>query len=111
VIPVFVFSERYGVKDINAAGGEKISLKINLADPPEYVMVANEGREKSFKGDKGYCYRIPVTARVSIEAGNDLKASGIYQIAQFGSVTYLPSTISSVQFFPGTGGIKNLIIE
>ena len=111
VIPVFTFSERFGIKDINAAGGEKISLKINLTDPPEFVLAANESREKSYKGDKGFCYRIPVTARVSIETGNDLKTSGIYQIAQFGSVTYLPTTISNVQFSPETGGIKNIIIE
>jgi len=111
VIPVFVFSERLGVKDVNAAGGEKINLKINLSDPLAGINAVNSEREKSFKGDRGFCYRIPVSASVSVDVNNDLKASGLFQIAQFGSVTYLPSSISSVQFHTETGGIKNLIIE
>jgi hypothetical protein len=111
VIPVFVFSERSGVKDVSAPGGEKINLKIELSDPLANVMAANESREKSYKGDKGFCYRVPITAKVSIDVSSDLKATGTYQIAQFGSVTYLPTTISSVQFFPETGGLKNVIIE
>jgi hypothetical protein len=111
VIPVFVFSERLGIKDVTAAGGEKINLKINLSDPLAGINAVNSEREKSFKGDKGFFYRIPVSAYVSLDVNNDLKASGIYQLAQFGSVTYLPATISSVQFHTETGGIKNLIIE
>jgi len=110
-IPVFVFSERIGVKDINAPGGEKINVKIELTDPLKTLLSINNDREKSYKGDKGFSYRIPVMAKVSIEVNNDLKSSGVFPIAQFGSVSYLPSTISSVQFFPETGGIKNVIIE
>jgi hypothetical protein len=110
-IPVFVFSERIGVKDPGAAGGEKVSLKIDVSDPLANVIAANDARENSYKGDKGFYYRVPVTARVRLDINNDLTTSGIYQIAQFGSVTYLPSTISSVQFFPETGGIKNVIVD
>ena len=110
-IPVFVFSERSGIKDINAPGGEKINLKIELSDPLESLMSINNEREKSYKGDRGFSYRIPVMAKVSMEVNNDLKSIGVFPIAQFGSVTYLPPTISSVQFFPETGGIKNVIIE
>jgi hypothetical protein len=111
VIPVFVFSERSGIKDVTAAGGEKINLKIELSDPLANLMAANESRDKSYKGDKGFCYRVPITAKVSIDISGDLKATGSYQLAQFGSVTYLPTTISSVQFFPETGSLKNVIIE
>jgi len=77
----------------------------------ELQSISENEREKSYKGDRGFSYRIPVMAKVSIEVNNDLKSSGVFPIAQFGSVTYLPSTISSVQFFPETGGIKNVIIE
>lgn len=111
VIPVFVFSERMGIKDITASGGDKINLKINIADPPVNLITANEEREKSYKGDRGFYYRIPVTANISFDVNSDLKASGTYPIAQFGTVTFLPSSISSVQFNAETGGIKNLIIE
>ncbi len=111
VIPIFVFSERTGVKEINAAGGEKINLKITVTDSLTNLKYVNDERNKSDKRDNGFCYRIPVSAKVSIELNNDLKASGIYQIAQFGSVSYLPPTISSVEFYPETGGVKNIIIE
>jgi len=108
-IPVFVFSERSGIKEPNSAGGEKIYLKIESSGLPSAMISINKEREKT--ADQGFCYRVPVTANVGLEINSDLKAYGTFQIAQFGSVTSLPSTISSVQFFPETGAIRNVIIE
>ncbi|MBM3437365.1 MAG: DUF4831 family protein, partial [Bacteroidetes bacterium] len=108
-IPVFVFSERSGIKEPGSAGGEKINLKIEMPVLPSGMVSINKDREKTT--EQGFFYRIPATVNVSLEINSDLKAHGIFQIAQFGSVTFLPSNISSVQFFPETGGIKNLIIE
>jgi hypothetical protein len=109
-IPVFNFSERSGVRSIYATGGELINVNIEFADPLADVMTANDSRGKSYKGDRGYSYRIPLMANIRVDISNDLTASGNYPIAQFGSVTYLPSKISSVQFYPETGGIKNIIV-
>jgi hypothetical protein len=108
-IPVFVFSERSGIKEPNSAGGEKIYLKIESSGLPAAMISINKEREKT--ADQGFCYRVPVTTNVSLDINSDLKAHGTFQIAQFGSVTSLPSTISSVQFFPETGAIRNVIIE
>jgi hypothetical protein len=108
-IPVFVISERSGIKEPNSAGGEKISLKIDPAAFPSALVNINKDRDKS--ADQGFFYRIPVTSKVSIEISSDLKVQANFPIAQFGSVTFLPSAISSVQFYPETGSIKNIIIE
>lgn len=108
-IPVFVFSERSGIKEPGSPGGEKISMKIGAPSMPPGITDINKEREKS--ADQGFFYRIPATINISIEIDSDLKAQGNFQIAQYGTITFLPSNISSVQFFPATGGIRNVIIE
>jgi hypothetical protein len=108
-IPVFVFSERTGIKEPGSAGGEKISVKIEAPSLPAELAYINREREKS--AEKGFFYRIPATVHASIEISNDLKAQGTFRIAQFGSVAYLPGNLSSVQFYPETGAVRNVIIE
>ena len=110
-IPVFVFSDRTGIKDKSSPGGDLIKLKINLADSLGVIASAVNGKNKEVKGDKGFSYRIPAMARVSVEINSDLKSSGVFPISQFGIVDYLPSSFTNVRFSKETGGIMNIIIE
>jgi len=110
-IPVFVFSERSGIKDIGSAGGEKIYLDIETLMDNQQLSALTANRSQADKSNQGFYYRLPVSTKVSIEVGDDIKVEEVYQIAQFGTVTFLPATVSTVQFHPKTGGVKNILIE
>ena len=109
--PVFVFSVKGGIKDLNSAGGEKIYLRVEKPENAGQIASIVKGRNNEGDGKHGFYYRIPVSSKVSIEVNNDLKVMGYFNIAQYGIVTNLPSTISAVQFHPETGGLKNIIVE
>lgn len=111
LLPVFVYSERSGIKDINSAGGEKIYLRIEKSNETKQLSGILENREQAGENKHGFYYRIPVSSKVSIEVNSDLKVMGYFNIAQYGIVTYLPSTISTVQFHPETGGLKKIIVK
>jgi len=110
-IPVFVFSERSGIKDVGSAGGDKMFLNIEYLMDNQQLSAVTSSRSPSEKSNQGFFYRLPVTARVSMEINKDIKVEEVYQIAQFGTVTYLPGTAAAVQFYPETGGVKNILME
>ena len=110
-IPVFVFSERSGIKDVGSAGGEKIYLEIDKLSDVQQLSTLAANRSPADKSNQGFFYRLPVAAKISIEVSSDIKVEKVYQIAQFGTVTFLPGSVSTVQFHPETGGVKNILIE
>jgi len=110
-IPVFVFSDRTGVKDINASGGERIYVTIERTGDMDTLNSLNNSREGTEKSEHGFYYRIPLSARITLQIDNDLKLEKLIPISQYGTVTYLPSMISSVQFHPKTGGVSKIVIE
>jgi hypothetical protein len=109
-VPVFVFSERSGVKDPGASGGDKINMTIEaLGDFGTLRSIADQ--KNSSGGEKGFYYRMPVMARIRINLSTDLNVQEIFPVSQLGSVSYLPTNVTSVQFHPETGSIKTLLIE
>ncbi len=110
-IPVFVFSERSGIKEPGSQGGEKVSVKIEPSGEIGQLSAISEKRESSSKGDRGFYYRIPVSAKLSIDVNNDLKVQGIFPIAQYGTISYLPPFVTTVQFHLQTGEIRNMIVQ
>lgn len=109
-IPVFVFSERSGIKDAGAAGGEKVSLGIeSMGDFGTLRSITSQ--RNSSGGDRGFFYRIPVMARVRLNISTDLNVEGVFPISQLGTVSFLPPNVTSVQFHPETGGVKTLLVD
>jgi len=111
LIPVFVFSERSGIKDANAAGGENIFLKIERTESTRQLISQINKRNQSDKSVHGFYYRIPEGVEVSLEINNDLKVNCNFRISQFGTVTFLPASITAVQFHTETGGVKSIVVE
>ncbi len=109
-IPVFVFSERSGLKDVSAAGGEVVNLKIEAIGNYGVLNSVTESRNTS-GNEKGFFYRIPVMAKVKIKISNDLQTESVIPIGQFGPVSYLPPNVTSVQFHPETGGVKTILLD
>jgi len=110
-MPVCIFSERSGVKDLNSAGGERIYIRFETAETNQHLITAIKAREQMAQDNHGFYYRIPATSLVTLEVNDDIVLRGNLQIAQFGTVSYLPPSITAVEFYPETGGIKNLILE
>lgn len=110
-IPVCIFSERSGVKDFNAAGGERLYVRFETNEPNQNLISVIKAREQAAAENHGFYYRIPATSIVTLDVNDDIVLRANLQIAQFGTVSYLPSSVTAVQFYPETGGIKNLILE
>lgn len=109
-MPVFVFSERSGIKDLSAAGGEKVNISIeSMGDFGTLKSIT--GQKNSSGGEHGFYYRIPVMAKVKLTISNDINAEGVFPISQFGSVSFLPPDVTSVQFHPKTGAVKTMLID
>lgn len=110
-IPVCIFSERSGVKDLNSSGGERVFVRFQTSGTNQNLASAINAREQVSADNHGFYYRIPGTSIVTLDVNDDIILRENLQIAQFGTVSYLPSTITAVQFYPETGGIKDLILE
>ena len=110
-IAVCIFSERSGVKDLNSAGGERVYIRFETAEINQNLVSAIKAREQVAKDNHGFYYRIPATSLVTLEVNDDIVLRDNLQIAQFGIVSYLPSSVTAVQFHQETGGVKNLILE
>jgi hypothetical protein len=111
VLPVFVFSERTGIKDASASGGDKISLKIELTADYGSIQSSVKKRNETARDSQGFYYRLPVVSKVTLEISNDLKVEAMFPISQFGAVTYLPPNITTVQFHESTGAVKTIISD
>jgi hypothetical protein len=109
-IPVFVFSERSGVKEASASGGDKVMLSVEPLGDFGTIRVISGERNKS-GNNQGFYYRIPVMARLKLSISNDLSAEGVFPISQLGTVSFLPPNVTSVQFHPETGAVKTLLLD
>ncbi len=109
-LPVFVFSERSGVKDAGASGGDKVNMTIEpLGDFGTIRSIS--GQRNSSGSSHGFYYRIPVMAKVRLAISSDINAEGVFAISQLGAVAYLPPEVTSVQFHPETGAVKTILVD
>jgi hypothetical protein len=109
-IPAFVFSERSGVKEVGAAGGEKINIQLEPMGDFGTLRSISQQRNAS-AGEQGFYYRIPVMTKVKLTISNDLNVEGIFPVSQLGAVAYLPPNVTSVQFHTETGTVKTLLAD
>ena len=110
-VPVCVFSERSGVKEAGASGGETLFLEMEQTGDFSEVELVVAKKNDATGIEKGSYYRIPETMKVSFRAGDDLMIERLFPISQFGRVTFLPPNVTSVQFHPKTGAVKTLLLE
>jgi hypothetical protein len=109
-MPAFVFSERSGVKDASASGGDKVSISIEpLGDFGTIRSIS--GQRNGSAGNHGFYYRIPVMAKVRLSISSDINTEGVFPISQLGAVAFLPPEVTSVQFHPETGAIKTILVD
>ena len=110
-VPVCVFSESSGIKKTGSAGGEQLFLKIENTGTFTALKQVVDSKNQSAGAEKGFFYRIPQTVKVGFDAGNGLISENLLPIGQLGLVTFLPPTVTSVQFHKNTGTVKTLLVE
>ncbi|MCF8378148.1 MAG: DUF4831 family protein [Bacteroidales bacterium] len=106
-LAVCIFSETGGIRELNAAGGERIYLKLDVLDNQASVQSTFDNRNSS-NTDKGFYYRIPSLVKFDLAITKDLQISAIYPISQYGITTYLPPNVTEVQFNENTGALKSI---
>jgi len=111
LIPVFVFSDRTGIKDVNASGGEKIYLRVSPSSTTDQIQNTIASLTDPAKSENGFYYRIPEVVTLSLELSNDIKIDEQFYLSQYGQVSVLPPSISTVQFHETTGSIKSIVVE
>ncbi|GAB4316991.1 MAG: hypothetical protein Kow00127_08630 [Bacteroidales bacterium] len=107
-LPVCVFSERSGIRPVGASGGRTLNLHLSATSDVSMLTQLAAKRESVNSDARGFYYRIPVITQVSLELSNDLKVQGYFPVSQFGAVTYLPPSVTQLEFYESTGGIRYL---
>ncbi|MBN1340493.1 MAG: DUF4831 family protein [Bacteroidales bacterium] len=111
LLPVCMFSEQFGIRDLNSIAGTKIFLRMKRSGTSAQVSASADIRQGSSKTDKGFYYRIPETVQVSIEPSYRAPVEGFFTVAQFGKVTWLAPAVTLLELHPETGAIKTLIMK
>ena len=109
-IPIFKFLRSKGVIDLDEQGGKVITIKVQRVGNTNTVANYLKKAEKDSKV-KGFSYRIPELARVSVKLDENTQEETQCLISQLGVVTNLPASKWKVQFHKETGGIKSMEIQ
>lgn len=103
------FSLHFGLVDKNDLSGTPVFLTLKTFDEPN---VASVGKEKS---KKGIVYRVPGEAQVKILLSGKTYFDSVLKIAQFGSITVLPSSVfedkknpGKAVFYPDSGALRKI---
>ena len=110
-LPVCVFSEKGGIKDLNTAGGEKIYVKLEKLGDFSALKPVFDAKNTSAGGDHGFYYRVPGKVKADLSINRDLQISSFLPISQFGMISWLPPSVTSVKFYESTGALKEMIVD
>ena len=110
-VPVCVFSEKGGIKELNAAGGEKIYVKLERMGDLSGLKPVFDAKNTSGSGERGFYYRVPGKVKADLNINRDLQITTFLPISQFGVISSLPPSVTSVRFYESTGALKEMIVD
>jgi hypothetical protein len=106
------FSLSKGIIDKSAPSGDLIQIEAKNLDNLNPIREFIDRRNNENKEDKGFYYRLPDEANVTVKLGGQVKIESQFTINQFGVITYLPvSSVSNLEMFNNTGGLKHVMIS
>ncbi len=106
------FSKTDGVLDKAESKGDPLTIQATNLNVTDAISTAVTNRSKDDNKAKGYFYRIPDQAQVSVKIGNQTKMEGKFQINQYGLVTFLPANlVKTVELYSKTGSLKQIILK
>ncbi len=109
-IPIFKFSNAKGIMDLDAGGGNVVTIKIQRVGNTNNVS-AYLGRAVKEEKEQGLFYRIPELARVIVKLDANTTEETQCLVNQLGLVSNLPVDKWRVQFHKETGSIRGVAIE
>lgn len=109
-IPIFKFSRTKGTMDLDDAGGNVITIKVQRVGNTNTVTNWLSQAPKEDK-EQGLYYRIPELARVIVKLDNQATEETQCLVNQLGLVANLPVDKWKALFHEHTGSIKGLVIE
>jgi hypothetical protein len=107
-VALFRLSNLKGVLDTSNINGEPVFLTINAANGNQAITdyVSKQSSLKN-KG-RGYYYRFPEFAEVTIILGNKTRIKANLPVNQFGVITWLPASKAALSVYPSTSGIRKI---
>lgn len=107
-VVLFRFSGLRGILDTSNMNGTAVIFKIQASghtwEVKDYLSKVRQDKIKT----RGYFYRIPEYAGITLSLGERNLISGKFLVNQFGVVTHLPARNAEIRFFPETSGINTL---
>lgn len=109
-VPVFKFQKSKGVVDLDEPGGKVVTVKVQRSGTTASVLNYLKKTEDT-KKSRGFYYRIPELARVTVKVDENLQEETQCLVSQLGVVSYLPASKWKVRFYRETGGIRTMTLE
>jgi len=106
------FSKSKGISDKASSAGESVSVIVSPLEQNKAISEFLTQRDQMVRKARGFYYRIPGKASVSVRVGGISIQNQEMVIGQLGQVTFLPAgNLSNVRFDPLTGNIRSAVLE
>ena len=109
-VPIFKFLPSRGIMDLDETGGRAVTIRVQRVGNTNQVASCLNRAMKESKV-RGFSYRIPELARVTVKQGNEIVDETQCLIIQLGIVAYLPLDQWKVRFHQATGSIREVVID
>ncbi len=108
--PLFRFSKQEGLLPTNAASGFPATILYDRSSATDKLrdQIGTYSETGRRKPKKGFHYRIPEYADLTVHVGTEKRAEARMLISQFGIVTNMPAGDFQIEFHPATGSIKSI---
>jgi hypothetical protein len=106
-VPLFRFHKTKGITPLEEPGGKAVTIKVQRSGTTNVVSNTLKKTEES-KKSKGFFYRIPELAKVTVKVDDNLQEETHCLVNQLGIMSNLPVSKWKARFYPTTGGIKNV---
>lgn len=112
---VFRFSEKKGVLDKSDLSGKPVMLEVDKLESLTSVFSGKISSKNPDAGKSGIYYNMPGVADLALLYELKTIATARVTFAQFGSVAPVPEDLldggHQLEFYPETGGIKNITVK
>lgn len=109
-VPLFRFSSVNGIDSIESGNGDIAGLLIEPAGTGSLIE-GFSAAVPSLSAGNGIAFRVPATAKVTLNVGNKIIHTEQITINQLGAIQRLPVQKFKAEFSPATGSITKLVLN
>jgi hypothetical protein len=103
---LFFFSAQEGISMNSSQGSEVITISIEKKNALSSLEKFQSLLDTASSKRKGFYYRIPETAKISVHKGKASLAEDELPVCQFGVISQLPRSTKKILFNPDYGNIR-----